>query len=87
VIQGRRRVEQKTYAFFLDVKKAYDSIWRGGPWHKLWELEIKRKILRTIVPLYASTRHRVLVNGEISEPFDIEKGVAPPGVHTLMHTF
>jgi Reverse transcriptase (RNA-dependent DNA polymerase) len=76
VIQGRRRGEQKTYAFFLDVKKAYDSVWRGGLWHKLWELGIKGRMLRTIVSLYASTRSRVLVNGEMSEPFDIEKGVA-----------
>ena len=28
-----------TYAAFIDVKKAYDTVWRKGLWKRMWELE------------------------------------------------
>ena len=30
IVQGRLREDKKTYAFFLDIKKAYDSVWHDG---------------------------------------------------------
>ncbi|CAB1107530.1 unnamed protein product [Ectocarpus sp. CCAP 1310/34] len=30
IIQGRKRARKPTYCFFLDVKKAYDTVWRNG---------------------------------------------------------
>ena len=30
LVQGRLREGKKTYAFFLDVQKAYDTVWRNG---------------------------------------------------------
>ena len=27
-------------AFFLDVKKAYDTVWRNGLWYRMWEMGI-----------------------------------------------
>ena len=38
IAQGRLREGKKTYAFFLDVLKAYDTVWRNGLWVKLWGL-------------------------------------------------
>ncbi|CAB1107901.1 unnamed protein product [Ectocarpus sp. CCAP 1310/34] len=32
IIKGRKRAGKPTYCFFLDVKKAYDTIWRNGLW-------------------------------------------------------
>ena len=36
IVQGRRlREDKKTYAFFLDIRKAYDTVWHGincGTW-------------------------------------------------------
>ena len=28
IVQGRLREDKKTYAFFLDIQKAYDSVWQ-----------------------------------------------------------
>ena len=39
LVQGRLRENKRTYAFFLDVQKAYDTVWRDGLWLKLWDLE------------------------------------------------
>ena len=46
LVQGEGK---KTYAFFLDVQKAYDTVWRNGLWVKLWELG---KMWRVIKEMY-----------------------------------
>ena len=30
IVQGRLREGKRTYALFLDVQKAYDTVWRDG---------------------------------------------------------
>ena len=30
VIQGRLQESKKTFCFFFDIKKAYDTVWRDG---------------------------------------------------------
>jgi hypothetical protein len=37
VVKGRQRGElrYRTYAFFLDVSKTYDTVWRNGLIYKL----------------------------------------------------
>ena len=36
IVQGRLMEDKKTYTFFLDIQKAYGTVWRGGLWYKLW---------------------------------------------------
>ena len=35
VIQGRRKKRRDTYCCFLDIKKAYDTVFREGLWRRL----------------------------------------------------
>ena len=37
IVQGRFREDKETYAFFLDVQKAYDTVLCNGLWLKLWD--------------------------------------------------
>ena len=37
VIQGRLQEGKKIFLFFLDIKKAYDTVWRDGLWYRMWE--------------------------------------------------
>ena len=37
--RGRRR----TYCCFIDIKKAYDTVWRKGLWKCLWDKGIRGK--------------------------------------------
>ena len=48
-IQGGLREGRKTYAFFLDVQKAYDTVWRNGLWVKMWELGARGRMWRVII--------------------------------------
>ena len=45
LVQGRLREGKTTYAFFLDVQKAYDMVWRDGLWLKLWDMGVKGRII------------------------------------------
>ena len=31
-------------AFFLDVQKAYDIVWRDGLWVKMWDMGVRGKL-------------------------------------------
>ena len=48
IVQGRLREDKKTYAFFLDIQKAYDSVWHNGLWYKLWDMGVKGRMWRVI---------------------------------------
>ena len=46
IVQGRLEEDKETYAFFLDVQKAYDTVWRDDLWLKLWDMGVKGKMWR-----------------------------------------
>jgi len=33
----RTRTDRTTFTAFIDVKKAYDTVWRTGLWKRLWD--------------------------------------------------
>ena len=74
--QGRLREDKKTYALFLDIQKAYDTVWRDGLWYKLWDMGIKGRMWCVIKKMYMSSRNAVLLEGEKSDLFNVEQGVA-----------
>ena len=41
LVQGRLRENKHTY---IDVQKAYDTVWRDGLWLKLWDLGVKGRM-------------------------------------------
>ena len=64
LIQGRIKEGKLTYAFFLDVKKAYDTVWRDGLWYKMWEMGIKGKMWRVVRSLYVNNRSCIFLEGK-----------------------
>ena len=76
IVQGGLRENKKTYAFFLDIQKAYDTVWHDGLWYKLWDMGVKGRMWRVIKKMYMSSRSAVLLEGEKSDLFNVEQGVA-----------
>ena len=76
IVQGRLREGKHTYAFFLDVRKAYDTAWRDGLWVKLWDMGVKGRMWRVIKNMYEASRSAILLEGEKSAAFRVEQGVA-----------
>ena len=75
IVQGRLREDKKTYAFFSDIPKAYNSVWRDGLWYKLWDMGVKGRMGRIIKKMYESSKPAVLLEEKL-DTFKIEQGVA-----------
>ena len=60
----------------MNVKKAYDPVWRNGLWYKMWKTGIKGKMWRVVRSLYANNRSCIFMEGKYSDYFSINQGVA-----------
>ena len=80
IIMERREKGEATYCAFIDVRKAYDSVWRTGLWQSLWDLDLKGKMYRMLRSMFGTMQRRVLVEGDVSEMFNVETGVAQGAV-------
>ena len=89
ILSSRKKGKRGTFCFFLDIKKAYDTVWRNGLFHKLWQQGIKGKLYRLIVNMYSRDNSCTYVEGEKSEPFSLNQGVAQgdPLSPTLFNIF
>ncbi len=61
---------RKLYCIFIDYQKAFDTVWRGGLWHKLISIGITGKILKVITNMYSHVKSKIRVNGLSSEFFE-----------------
>ena len=64
IVQVRFREDKETYVFFLDVQKAYDTVWCDGLWLKLRDMGVKGRMWRVIKKMYEASRSTVLLEGE-----------------------
>lgn len=80
IIAARREEKLPTYCAFIDVRKAYDTVWRDGLWHSLWELDVRGKMYRMLKSMFAVMRRSVVIDGDTSRPFEVELGVAQGAV-------
>ena len=71
----RARADRTTYTAFIDVKKAYDTVWRNGLWKRLWDEGVRGKMWRVIKDMYSVVQSSVLVGDEQTEMFDLHTGV------------
>ena len=76
----RSRKRKKTYCCYIDLKKAYDTVWRVGLWHRLWKKGIRGKMWKTLKNFYRETWTRIRINGKMTKEFKTEKGVKQGGV-------
>jgi len=76
LVRGRKNRNQRTYAFFLDLQKAYDTVWRDGLLYVLWQKGIRGKLWHYIRDFYCSSKRRVQYNRHLSKCFYIDMGVA-----------
>ena len=60
---------------FLDLRKAYDTVWRDGLWWKLHEHGVRGKLWRMLRALYSSVEARVRTNDMLSPPITLNNGV------------
>jgi len=67
---------ERTYALFLDFKKAYDVVPHAAMFAKLQTLGVTGRFLDFVRNLYRTSKVQVrLGNGSLSDPFDLERGL------------
>jgi hypothetical protein len=74
-IQGRRRKKKKTCCCFLDIRKAYDTVFREGVWEGLWVKGIGGKMWRVLKNLYQEVGSCVRLGKEKTDWFNLEIGL------------
>ena len=65
----------KMFSCFLDVRKAFDTVWIDGLMHKLFSnLGVNGKLLLAIKDVCTDVKARVLYSGILSREFEIAQG-------------
>ena len=75
ISQTRREFRQPLYATYVDLKAAFDSVYRPALWQLLTVLGVPEKIIRLVSALYSGTTSRVRVDGQLSSAFPVSSGV------------
>ena len=69
LLRGRLKQKLTTYLLFLDIEKAYDSVWRAGLlWH-VWHSGIQGKMFRVLAQMCDCPKSMVLHRGHYSAEF------------------
>ena len=79
---------EHTAALFIDVEKAYDSVWRDGLMYKLHRLGIRGRVWRWIKNFLNNRRAVITMSGEKGQEFNTDIGlpqgsVIPPLLFSL----
>ena len=68
--------KQKIFGCFIDLKKAFDSIWRLGLLYKILKnQDVSEKMYNIIKNIYKHHEASVKVKENISEPVSIDRGL------------
>lgn len=74
-IQNFRLQKFHSAAIFLDINKAFDSVWHEGLLYKLHSLNCPDYLLTVIRDFLNNRQISVKVNNEVSKNFSLEKGL------------
>jgi hypothetical protein len=80
LLDNRRRRRKGTVLAFLDVRKAYDSVWQDKMWERVLKTGIDPGLVGLLKEWYRGQRSRVRFNGCLSRWFMVERGVRQGGV-------
>jgi hypothetical protein len=80
LMEHTRDHSKPLYLCFIDIQKEYDSVDRTLLWQICKHYGITDRIIWLFKLLYHESKARVRINGELSDPFDIETGVLQRGI-------
>ena len=75
ILEKYREYNKDNYHLFIDFKQAYDSVHRHSVWNILAQYNVPSKMIRLVKACYKNSRASVIVNGNRTEPFDIQGGL------------
>ena len=74
-IQSTREINKKAFVAFLDVRKAFDTVWHEGLFVKLYNKGIHPRIWHILSNWYSNSSSCILLDGISSRNFRVLQGV------------
>ena len=71
VVQNKKKI----YACFVDLRKAFDTVWHNGLLYKLMKNQIGRKFFNVIQSMYSSCESAIKFENKQSNYFKLDRGV------------
>ena len=68
----RNRRHTNTFCCFIDVKKAFDRVFRAGLWKRLAEEGVKGKMWRVLKSIYETVESCVRIDGNLTDWFPVD---------------
>ena len=82
ILASRKERKLPTFATFVDVRKAYDTVWREKAYVEMHDAGINGKIWRQLQVMHSGLTRRVMHPLGFTDPFDVERGVAQGAVES-----
>ena len=74
----------KVFVTYLDVSKAFDGVWIGGLFNRLWEIGIRGKTWRLLYNSYRDFKCKARVQNKLSEWYPLRCGIHQGGYLSLI---
>ena len=74
-MEKSREQRRNMYIAFVDFKKAFDTVNRDLLYKLLGRFGCPPKFIRMIKKLYSNVHARLIVGGELTDPFEYNSGV------------
>ena len=75
ICEVRKREKKNSNQTFLDIGKAYKSVWRERLWHMIRQYGVDEKFVRVCEGLYSRVETKVVLNGGKSRWFVVDRGL------------
>ena len=82
ILASRRERGRPTYVTYIDVRKAYDTVWREQAYVRIHDAGVRGKLWRQLQAMHADLRRSVRHPLGESDPYDVERGVAQGAVES-----
>lgn len=70
-----KKNREKIYACFVDLRKAFDSLWHDGLIYKLMKSGVGKKYINIIESMYSGCLSAIKIKNKFSTFFNLERGV------------
>ena len=75
ICEARKEQKKSTYLAFLDVSKAYDTVWRERLWEKMRRYGVGEGMITVCKAMYKNVKASVLLDGEESSWLGVGNGL------------
>ena len=82
ILASRKERGQATYATYIDIRKAYDTVWREQAYVRIHDMGVQGRLWRQLQVMHQGLTRQVRHPLGLTDRFDVERGVAQGAVES-----